>query len=83
VHTAQCFDNMSCLNLVLLFILLELQVSDVWEAEIRGCSIRAVELLRSDNCNAIQIDFYLWDEAKAHAVDIAKWPIHKKRTIYY
>ncbi len=56
-------------------------VTDDEEAEIRGCSIHAVELLRSRNANAIQIDFLLWDEAKASKLDA--WPIHKKRTIFY
>jgi hypothetical protein len=52
------------------------------EAEIRGCSIEAVERLRVPGVNAIQIDFWLWDEAKART-DIAHIPIHKLRTIFY
>jgi hypothetical protein len=58
-------------------------VSDEEEAEIRGCSIRSVELLRGEHANAIQIDFWLWDEAKARAAELARWPIHKKRTVFY
>ncbi len=60
-------------------------VSDDWECEIRGASIHAVELLRDNaaGCNAIEIDFCLWDEAKALGSRLDQWPIHKKRTIFY
>jgi hypothetical protein len=66
-------------------LLAEEAIGAEWECEIRGASIHAVELLRDDaaGCNAIEIDFYLWDEAKARGAQLDQWPIHKKRTIYY
>jgi hypothetical protein len=66
-------------------LLAEEAIGAEWECEIRGASIHAVELLRDDaaGCNAIEIDFYLWDEAKARGAQLDQWPIHKKRTIFY
>jgi hypothetical protein len=54
------------------------------EAEIRGCSIWAVEYLRQKTAlNAIQIDFFLWDYCKDHDSEMQHIPIHRTRTIYY
>ena len=66
------------------------------EAEIRGGSIWAVELIRRELIkqlqeqqhpgpypNAILIDFYLWDYAKRNHEEIKDWPIHRIRTLFY
>ena len=60
------------------------------EAEIRAASIHAVELVRQllpadqpERYNAVTIDFYLWDLAKAKGDAIKQYPIHKLRTIFY
>lgn len=67
-------------------------VGDVHEVEIRGCSIWAVEQIRreiaslSDNnrkVNAILIDFYLWDFAKAHPKQLSPIPTHRTRSMFY
>ncbi|KAJ2852182.1 hypothetical protein IWW36_000562 [Coemansia brasiliensis] len=60
-----------------------------WEVEIRGNSIWAVERIRQEiaasgaNVNAILIDFYMWDYAKAHPESMHSIPIHLTRCIYY
>ncbi|KAJ2348125.1 hypothetical protein GGF43_004623 [Coemansia sp. RSA 2618] len=60
-----------------------------WEVEIRGNSIWAVERIRQHilatgaNVNAILIDFYMWDYAKAHAESMRTIPIHLTRSIFY
>ncbi len=59
------------------------KIGSDWECEIRGGSIHAVELLRTPQCNAIEIDFCLWDEAKARGSLLDQWPIHKLRTFFY
>lgn len=33
--------------------------------------------------NAIVIDFFLWDYAKAHATELAQFPVHKTRSVFY
>lgn len=67
------------------------------ECEIRAASIWSVELARrraleileqtpspsSAPFNAIVIDFYLWDYAKAHSSKMDHIPIHKTMTIFY
>ena len=62
------------------------------EVEVRAASIWAVELVRramqsADNGAppplAILIDFYLWDYAVARRGQLAAWPIHRTRTMYY
>lgn len=64
------------------------------EAEIRGCSIWAVERIREEligmmprshhvGFNAVTIDFYLWDTAKARSVELENVPIHRIRTPFY
>jgi len=65
------------------------------EAEIRGASIWAVELIRkemeiiakgdkaSGPLNAIVIDYYLWNFAKEHQQEMRHVPIHKTRSVYY
>lgn len=63
--------------------------NDSLEVEIRCCSIWAVELLcrelksRGQVCNAILIDFFLWDLAKARPELMKDIPIHKTRTQFY
>jgi hypothetical protein len=67
---------------------------DEFEIEIRGLSIHAVELiiheikalkpdLMACDVNAILIDFYLWDLAKAKKEEMRNIPIHRVRSIYY
>lgn len=64
------------------------------EMEIRGCSIHAVELLRTNinqillkeknkPLNSVLIDFYLWDFATQNASEVEKFPEHRTRSIYY
>ncbi|KAJ2390851.1 hypothetical protein H4S02_001631 [Coemansia sp. RSA 2611] len=66
-----------------------LPTGHAWELEIRGNSIWAVELIRRHmraagaDVNAILIDFYMWDYAKAHAEAMGAEPIHLTRSIYY
>ncbi|KNC81635.1 hypothetical protein SARC_06058, partial [Sphaeroforma arctica JP610] len=67
------------------------QTGDPREAEVRGCSIWAVELvkreMRRQGCaselNSILLDFYLWDYAKQYSHDMAHVPIHLVRTRFY
>mmetsp|Transcript_44738 Transcript_44738/g.112774 ORF Transcript_44738/g.112774 Transcript_44738/m.112774 type:complete len:105 (+) Transcript_44738:210-524(+) len=33
--------------------------------------------------NSIVLDFYLWDYAKLHSAEMASFPIHRTRSIYY
>ncbi|KAJ2122830.1 hypothetical protein IW147_003114 [Coemansia sp. RSA 720] len=60
-----------------------------WEVEIRGNSIWAVERICQHirasgvDVNAILIDFYMWDYAKAHPEAMASIPIHLTRSIFY
>ncbi|KAJ1765822.1 hypothetical protein IW139_003232 [Coemansia sp. RSA 353] len=60
-----------------------------WEVEIRGNSIWAVERICQHirasgvHVNAILIDFYMWDYAKAHPEAMASIPIHLTRSIFY
>lgn len=64
---------------------------DLYEIEIRGASIWAVELLVKElkklenmgSINAIIVDFYLWDLAKLNPSEMLQWPIHLTRSIYY
>ncbi|KAK5909835.1 hypothetical protein CesoFtcFv8_003728 [Champsocephalus esox] len=73
-----------------------LSSGDRREVEIRGCSIRSVELIKERLCklvkerdgqtcnvNSAVIDFYLWPYAKKHHKDMAHIPIHHTRCIYY
>ena len=66
----------------------ELPAGSAEEAEIRACSIRAVELLRdllsamsNIKLHSIQLDWWLWEEGerlrKQHP------PHHRTLTIYY
>lgn len=34
-------------------------------------------------CNAVMIDFYLWDYAKAHSAAMEHIPIHRVRSVFY
>jgi hypothetical protein len=69
----------------------QLASGDVREVEIRGCSIWAVELIRRKIAelepdfaiNAILIDFFLWDYAKANPEQLAAIPIHHTRSVFY
>ncbi|XP_053986048.1 queuosine salvage protein isoform X1 [Hylaeus volcanicus] len=69
------------------------------EIEIRGCSIRAVELMKEElryligrdpnlnlektDVNEISIDHYLWNYRRDHAAELDRIPFHKTRCIYY
>ena len=68
------------------------------EVEIRGCSMRAVEMIveavkglikqdaslpDSTPVNAILVDHFLWDYRREHAKATEHIPIHKIRCIYY
>lgn len=56
------------------------------EQELRGASIWAVHLLREAmgrRVTCIQLDFYLWTEAKRAAADMVHVPIHKTRSVFY
>ncbi|CAM9410976.1 unnamed protein product [Lampetra planeri] len=67
------------------------------EVEIRGCSIWCVELIQEElarllaergvakaqDINAVLLDYYLWDYARAHRDEMAHIPIHHIRCIYY
>ena len=56
------------------------------EVEIRGCSIEAVEKLKTflgDQTPAYIIDFALWDYAKDNSDKMAHIPIHKTKGIFY
>jgi len=71
----------------------------IYEIEIRGCSIHAVELLRAsvlqelvrkeakkevlDIVNSITLDFFLWDFARGHRKEMNHLQFHRVRTIYY
>jgi hypothetical protein len=33
--------------------------------------------------NSVVIDFFLWDYAKAHAQELASYPIHYTRSVFY
>ena len=75
-----------------------LQSGDRWEAEIRGCSIEAVErltrrvreLLEARNVtgararvNSIMVDQYLWCYRREHVETMKSIPYHKVRSIFY
>ena len=69
---------------------------DQMEVEIRGASIHSVELLVAKikdliqtngdhglKINAVILDFYLWDLAKAKREAMSSIPIHRTRSIFY
>lgn len=71
---------------------------DPREVSIRGCSVLAVELIRSAldkllqradpdmlaiPINSILIDYLLWDYAKEHTDELAHIPIHRVLSFYY
>jgi len=72
-----------------------LESGDIWELEIRGCSIEAVRRITqrvnstlrergdTNTVNAILVDKYLWGYRRKHSKDIAKFPFHRVRSIYY
>lgn len=70
---------------------IEMKAGSEEEIEIRGCSIEVVERIVKEiktqspdlDCNAIQVDFYLWFYRRQHALELEKVPFHKVRTIYY
>lgn len=66
----------------------------LFEIEIRGNSIQAIELIKEKLKeltpngimlpNSIQIDFYLWGYRRAHSVAVdQKSPFHRVRSIFY
>ena len=68
---------------------------DIWEQEIRGCSIEAVERvsrgvraeLERRGCksriNSILVDQFLWGYRRKHADIMKSLPYHKVRSIFY
>ena len=73
-----------------------LQSGDKWEAEIRGCSIEAVERITrrvreqlevrgvtGARVNSILVDQYLWGYRREHAETMRSIPYHKVRSIFY
>uniref|UniRef100_A0A146KVD5 Queuosine 5'-phosphate N-glycosylase/hydrolase n=1 Tax=Lygus hesperus TaxID=30085 RepID=A0A146KVD5_LYGHE len=74
-----------------------LQSGCEFEIEIRGCSIRAVDLvvqaireyMRKDDrvyyseCNDISVDNYLWSYRREHVARMDATPFHKVISIYY
>jgi len=74
----------------------ELKPQDIWEQEIRGCSIEAVErvtarvkqLLKESKqehlvVNSILVDQFLWGYRREHAEKMKSIPYHKVRSIFY
>lgn len=67
----------------------EIRAASIWSVEL--VRRRALELFKERNItinaespfNAIVIDFYLWDYAKAHSSKMDYIPIHKTLTIFY
>ncbi|XP_063238163.1 queuosine 5'-phosphate N-glycosylase/hydrolase [Bacillus rossius redtenbacheri] len=63
------------------------------EVEIRGCSIRAVELVRrralelepglESRLNCVLVDHFLWDFRREHAARLEAVPFHRTRCVYY
>ena len=61
------------------------------EAEIRGCSIRAVDLvvdkvkMMDADCkvNAVLVDYFLWGFRRELAEEMKKFPFHKTRSVFY
>lgn len=71
-----------------------LENGNMYEVEIRGCSIEAVEkilqkargMINNEKVlNAILIDHFLWDFRRAHAKEMVEeeLPFHKTLCIYY
>ena len=72
-----------------------LEPGHVWEQEIRGCSIEAVQRITrrvlqeleekkvEATVNSILIDQYLWGYRREHAEIMKKIPYHKVRSIFY
>ena len=62
-----------------------------FEVEIRGCSIRAVDLvvekvktLDADcKVNAVLVDYFLWGFRRERAEEMVKFPFHKTRSVFY
>eukprot|EP00794_Sanderia_malayensis_P006089 gene6089-6792_t len=77
---------------------IEIEAFSKEEMEIRGCSIHAVECLRSsierniesgqdgvkiNELNSVIIDFYLWDFATFNADKVQEYPEHRTRGHFY
>ena len=72
-----------------------LEAGHMWEQEIRGCSIEAVERITRKvkqeltdrnspaKANSILIDQYLWGYRREHAETMKAIPYHKVRSIFY
>eukprot|EP00095_Tigriopus_kingsejongensis_P011032 maker-scaffold109_size355148-snap-gene-1.19 protein:Tk11032 transcript:maker-scaffold109_size355148-snap-gene-1.19-mRNA-1 annotation:"hypothetical protein LOTGIDRAFT_195975" len=71
----------------------ELQFGHLFEMEIRGCSIQAVDLIVDEvkkmkldpkiRVNAILVDYFLWGFRREKASEMEQYPYHKTRSIYY
>ena len=57
--------------------------------EIRGWSIRAVELIVQEakkSCEEVNehlVDYFLWEFRREKCVEMEKFPYHKTRSIFY
>ena len=72
-----------------------LSSGDLWEQEIRGCSIEAVERVTKAvkaemerrgskaRVNSILVDQFLWGYRRQHATAMKSFPYHKVRGIFY
>ena len=62
-----------------------------FEVEIRGCSIRAVDLIvgraraldAACKVNAVLADYFLWGFRREMAEEMKKFPFHKTRSVFY
>ncbi|TRY69104.1 hypothetical protein TCAL_01430 [Tigriopus californicus] len=71
----------------------ELAFGHPFEMEIRGCSIKAVDVIVEEvrkkqldptiRVNAILVDYFLWGFRREKAKEMEKFPYHKTRSIYY
>ncbi|XP_075242586.1 queuosine 5'-phosphate N-glycosylase/hydrolase-like [Convolutriloba macropyga] len=76
----------------------EIEAGGLYEAEIRGCTIHAVDALvealkklkqeekpKYDNVtlNAMVVDFFLWEYAREHKAKVSKHPFHRVRSHLY
>jgi Queuosine salvage protein len=72
---------------------LEIRGCSIWGIELLSRLLRQSKHARDDDdsddggskhrINAITIDFFLWDYAKAHSDELEAIPIHRTRSIYY
>ena len=76
----------------------EIESGGTYEAEIRGCTIHAVDALveamkkvkkeerpnyDSVTINAVVVDFFLWEYARKNKGEVSKYPFHRVRSHLY